>query len=159
MDNVTSYTDLLYFENGGIAVCRYRFLTCHPESSQVIVQIDNHKGRKGVLTEDHHTRDAILNRLADRELTGIPFEMLCVVLSEGGVHHVVFPEPDLEDYIHRGYPHQQTPERAARGRHIERISIDSRHLVVGKARIHTAHATPTPPDEDLALILSNQSGE
>ncbi|HDR8982690.1 hypothetical protein QZM46_08260 [Burkholderia vietnamiensis] len=155
MDYVTRYTDLLYFAEGEITICRYRLIAPHSESKQVIVQIDNHQGPKDILTADHRARDAILNRIADRELSGIPFDMLCIVLSERGSHHILFAEPDLEDYIHRGHQYQQMPERAARSRHVERISIDSRNLVVGRARVQTAHATPTPPAEDLAAILNS----
>ncbi|MCA7888563.1 hypothetical protein LGM58_35870 [Burkholderia contaminans] len=159
MDYVTRYTDLFYFAEGEITICRYRLIAPHSESKQVIVQIDNHRGPKDILTADHRARDAILNRIADRELSGIPFDMLCIALSESGSHHILFAEPDLEDYIHRGHPYQQSPERAARGRHIERISIESRNLVVGRARVQTAHATPMPPDDDLAVSLSTQSSE
>ncbi|PCE30335.1 hypothetical protein [Burkholderia ubonensis] len=154
MDYVTRYTDLIYSANGAIAFCRYRLLTFNSDPTQVVVQIDNHLGSKDALIADHRIRDAILNRIADRELQGVPFAMLSVALTADSVHHVLFIEPDLEDYIHRGYPYQQTPERAARGRHIERISIDSRNLVIGRARIQTAHATPTPPDADFAAILN-----
>ncbi|MCA7954185.1 hypothetical protein LGM43_28340 [Burkholderia seminalis] len=154
MDYVTRYTDLIYFANDEIASCRYRFIKSPGNQTQVILQVNHHSGRPGNLAADHQTRDAILNRIADRELTGVPFSMLCVALTEGDVHHVVFPEPDLEDYIQRGHPYQRTPERAARGRHIERISIDSRNLVIGRARIQTAHTTPTPPDTDLAALLN-----
>ncbi|RQS44340.1 hypothetical protein [Burkholderia sp. Bp8986] len=151
---VTRYTDLIYFANGEIASCRYRFIKSRDNQTQVIVQINHPSDRPGNLATDHQTRDAILNRIADRELTGVPFSMLCVALTEGDAHHIVFPEPDLEDYIQRGHPYQQTPERATRGRHIERISIDSRNLVIGRARIQTAHAAPTPPDTDLAALLN-----
>ncbi|AOJ85187.1 hypothetical protein WS87_00010 (plasmid) [Burkholderia sp. MSMB0856] len=154
MDYVTRYTDLIYFASGEIASCRYRFIKSRDNQKQVIVQITHRNDQTANLTADHQTRDAILNRIADRELAGIPFSMLCVALTEGDTHHIVFPEPDLEDYIQRGHPYQQTPERAARGRHIERISIDSRNLVIGRARIQTAHATPTPPDTHLAAVLN-----
>ncbi|WP_244139222.1 hypothetical protein [Burkholderia sp. BCC1630] len=80
--------------------------------------------------------------------------MLCVALSEANTHQVVLAEPDLKDYIHRGHPYQRISERAARGRDIERISIDSRNLMIGRARIQTAHATPMPPDADLANLLN-----
>ncbi|KVK87641.1 hypothetical protein WJ47_12500 [Burkholderia ubonensis] len=155
MDYVTRYTDLIYFANGDIGVCRYRLLTFNSDPKQVVVQIDNHRGSKDAVIADHRIRDAILNRIANRELEGVPFAMLCVALTANSEHHVLFVEPDLEDYIHRGYPYQRTPERAARGRHIERISIDSRNLVIGRARIQTAHATPTPPDADFAALLNH----
>ncbi|QTB53497.1 hypothetical protein [Burkholderia pseudomallei] len=154
MDYVTRYTDLIYFTNDEIAFYRYRFIKSRDNQTQVIVQINHQRDRPGNLIADHQTRDAILNRIADRELTGVPFSMLCVALTEGDAHHIIFPEPDLEDYIQRGHPYQQTPERAARGRHIERISIDSRNLVIGRARIQTAHTAPTPPDTDLAALLN-----
>ncbi|MDN7805710.1 hypothetical protein [Burkholderia gladioli] len=154
MDYITRYTDLIYFANDEIASCRYRLIRARDNQTQVIVQINHHGDRPGNPVADHKTRDAILNRIADRELTGVPLSMLCVALTEGNVHHVVFPEPDLEDYIQRGHPYHQTPERAARGRRIERISIDSRNLVIGRARIQTAHTAPTPPDNDLAAVLN-----
>ncbi|MGY6240126.1 hypothetical protein ACW910_21845 (plasmid) [Burkholderia ambifaria] len=154
MDYVTRYTDLIYFTGGDLAICRYRLISRHAEVKQIVVQIDNHKGPQRILTADHQARDAVLNRIADRELAGIPFAMLCIALTENDTHQVVLGAPDLEDYIHRGHPFQQTPERAARGRHIERISIDSRNLVIGRARILTAHATPTSPAADLAALLN-----
>lgn len=154
MDYVTRYTDLIYFTGGDLAICRYRLISRHAEVKQIVVQIDNHKGPQQILTADHQARDAVLNRIADRELAGIPFAMLCIALTESGTHQIAFAEPDLEDYIHRGHPYQQTPERAARGRHIERISIDSRNLVVGRARIQTAHTALTPTDADLAELLN-----
>ncbi|MBN3776635.1 hypothetical protein G3O06_03520 [Burkholderia sp. Ac-20345] len=155
MDYRTQYSDLIYFANEDVAACRYRFFVIRSDPAQVVVQLDNHKGRPGILISNHQTRDAILNRVADRELAGTPFAMLCVALSETNAHQVVFAEPDLEDYIHRGHPYQRIPERAARGRHIERISIDSRNLMIGRARIQTAHSTPTPPDPDLAALLNS----
>jgi hypothetical protein len=153
MDYETHYADLVYLVNGDLAACRYRLFLFNTDPKQVIVQIDNHHGPKDVLVEDHRTRDAILNRIADRELTGIPFDMLCVALTNGGSHQILAVEPDLEDYVHRGFPYERSPERAARGRHVERISIDSRNLVVGRARIHTAHAIPAPAAVDLASVL------
>ncbi|MEN8517877.1 hypothetical protein [Burkholderia sp. RS02] len=155
MDYVTRYTDLIYFAGGDFVICRYRLIARRSEAKQIVVQIDNHKGSQGILRADHQARDAVLNRIADRELAGIPFAMLCVALTENDTHQVVLGEPDLEDYIHRGHPFQQPPERAARGRHIERISIDSRNLVIGRARILTAHSTPTSPDADLAALLKS----
>ncbi|WP_186138393.1 hypothetical protein [Burkholderia gladioli] len=154
MDYITRYIDLIYFANDEIASCRYRLIKSRDNQTQVIVQINHHGGRPGNPVADHKTRDAILNRIADRELTGVPVSMLCVALTEGDAHHIVFPEPDLEDYIQRGHPYQQTPERAARGRHIGRISIDSRNLVIGRTRIQTAHTAPTPPDTGLAALLN-----
>ncbi|VWD52877.1 hypothetical protein BLA18110_07810 [Burkholderia lata] len=154
MDYITRYTDLIYFASGDFVICRYRLIARRSEAKQIVVQIDNHKGSQGILRADHQARDAVLNRIADRELAGIPFAMLCVALTENDTHQVVLGEPDLEDYIHRGHPFQQTPERATRGRLIERISIDSRNLVIGRARILTAHSTPTSPDADLAALLN-----
>ncbi|WP_321944963.1 hypothetical protein [Burkholderia cenocepacia] len=154
MDYVSKYTGLIYFAKGRIFICRYRMLKLTSNPKQVIVQVENYDGPKDVLIHDHNVRDGILNRIADRELPGIPFDMLCVALTDSDQHHIVFVEADLEDYIHRGHPYQRTPERAARGRHIERISIDSRNLVVGRARLQTTDATPTPPADDLAAILS-----
>lgn len=155
MDYVSRYTDLIYSANGGIAVCRYRLLALASEPTQLVIQVENHGGNKDILITDHNVRDGILNRIADRELTGVPFDLLCVALTEAGQHHIVFVEADLEDYIHRGYPYERSAQPAARGRHIERISIDSRNLVIGRARIQTAHATPTPPDAHLATVLNH----
>ncbi|WP_333994607.1 hypothetical protein [Burkholderia orbicola] len=154
MDYITRYTDLIYFAGGDLALCQYRFISRHAEVKQIVVQIDNHKGPQRSLTADHQARDAVLNRIADRELVGIPFAMLCIALTENDTHKTAFAEPDLEDYIHRGHPYQHTAARAARGRRIERISIDSRNLVVGRARIQTAHTVLTPPDPDLAELLN-----
>ena len=155
MDYATHYTDLVYLVNGYLAVCRYRLFLVNTDPKQVIVQIDNHHGPKDALVTDYRARDTILNRVADRELMGIPFDMLCVALTDDGTHHILFVEPDLEDYVHRGFPYESSPERAARGRRIERISIDSRNLVIGRARIQTAHATPTPAAADLASVLDH----
>ncbi|WP_412530409.1 hypothetical protein [Burkholderia lata] len=154
MDYVTRYTDLIYFTGGDLAICRYRLITRRSEAKQIVVQIDNHMGSQGILTENHQARDAVLNRIADRDLAGIPFAMLCIALTESDAHKIVVAEPDLEDYIHRGHPFQQTRERAARGRHIERISIESRNLVIGRARILTAHSTLTSPAADLGALLN-----
>ncbi|OXJ06818.1 hypothetical protein [Burkholderia sp. AU6039] len=153
MDYVSRYTDLVYSANGGIAVCRYRLLALASEPKQLVIQVENHGGNKDLLITDHNVRDGILNRIADRELTGIPFDLLCVALTEAGQHHIVFVEADLEDYIHRGFPFERSAQQAARGRHIERISINSRDLVVGRTRLQTAHATPTLADDSLAAIL------
>ncbi|UEP39742.1 hypothetical protein LL998_33930 (plasmid) [Burkholderia ambifaria] len=153
MDYATHYADLVYLVNGDPAVCRYRFFLVDTDPKQVIVQIDNHRGPKNVLVTDYRARDTILNRIADRELMGIPFDMLCVALTNDGTHHILFVEPDLEDYVHRGFPYERSSEPAARGRHVERISIDSRNLVIGRARILTAHATPSPAAADLASVL------
>ncbi|WP_407973068.1 hypothetical protein ACJ51O_36400 (plasmid) [Burkholderia pyrrocinia] len=153
MDYVSHYTDLVYFANGGVSVCRYRLLALASEPKQVVIQVEDHGGHKGILITDHNVRDGILNRIADRDLTGVPFDMLCVALTEGGQHHIAFVEADLEDYIHRGYPFERSAQPAAHGRHIERISINSRDLVVGRARLQTAHATPTLADDSLAAIL------
>ncbi|KWC91665.1 hypothetical protein [Burkholderia cepacia] len=153
MDYVSRYTDLVYSANGGIAVCRYRLLALASEPTQLVIQVENHGGNKDILITDHIVRDGILNRVADRELTGVPFDLLCVALTEGGRHHIAFVEADLEDYIHRGFPFERSAQQAARGRHIERISINSRDLVVGRARLQTAHATPTLADDSLAAIL------
>ncbi|WP_175948554.1 hypothetical protein [Burkholderia pyrrocinia] len=157
MDYITTYTDLIYFARGGVAVCRYRLFPFTSDPNQVIVQIENHRGPKDILLTDYIVRDGILNRVAERELTGIPFDMLCVALTDAGRHHVIFVEADLEDYIHRGYPYERTAQQAARGRQIERISIDSRNLVVGRARVQTAHATPTPAADSLAAILNGST--
>jgi len=159
MDYATHYADLVYLVNGDLAVCRYRLFLVNTDPKQVIVQIDNHHGPKDVLVTDYRARDTILNRIADRELMGIPFDMLCVALTNEGTHHILFVEPDLEDYVHRGFPYESSPERAARGRRIERISIDSRNLVIGRARIQTAHATPTPAAADLASVLDHPVAE
>ncbi|KUY49038.1 MULTISPECIES: hypothetical protein [unclassified Burkholderia] len=153
MDHVTHYTDLAYFASGSIAVCCYRLFTLSSDPTQVIIQIDNCGAPKDVLITDHIVRDGILNRIADRDLTGIPCDMLCVALTEAGQHHIAFVEADLEDYIHRGYPYERSAQPAARGRHIDRISINSRDLVVGRARLQTARATPTPAADRLAAIL------
>ncbi|MBR8270515.1 hypothetical protein KDW88_27420 [Burkholderia cenocepacia] len=153
MDYVSHYTDLIYFANGGVSVCRYRLLALASDPKQVVIQVENHGGQKDILITDHIVRDGVLNRIADRDLTGVPFDMLCVALTEAGQHHVVFVEADLEDYIHRGYPYERSTQPAARGRHIERISINSRDLVVGRARLQTAHATPTLAADGLAAIL------
>ncbi|WP_241332388.1 hypothetical protein [Burkholderia cenocepacia] len=153
MDYVSHYTDLIYFANGGISVCRYRLLALASDPKQVVIQVENHGGQKDILISDHIVRDGVLNRIADRDLKGVPFDMLCVALTEAGQHHVVFVEADLEDYIHRGYPYERSTQPAARGRHIERISINSRDLVVGRARLQTAHATPTLAADGLAAIL------
>ncbi|HDR9512079.1 hypothetical protein C5615_37745 [Burkholderia cepacia] len=153
MDYVSRYTDLVYSANGGIAVCRYRLLALASEPTQLVIQVENHGGNKDILITDHIVRDGILNRIADRELTGVPFDMLCVALTEADQHHIVFVEADLEDYIHRGYPYERSAQPAARGRHIERISINSRDLVVGRARLQTAHATPTLAVDSLAAVL------
>lgn len=153
MDYVSHYTDLVYFASGGISVCRYRMLALASEPKQLVIQVENHGGHKDILITDHIVRDGILNRIADRDLTGVPFDMLCVALTEAGQHHIVFVEADLEDYIHRGYPYERCAQPAARGRHIERISINSRDLVVGRARLQTAHATPTLAADSLAAIL------
>ncbi|ABO60020.1 hypothetical protein ABWH74_001539 [Burkholderia vietnamiensis] len=155
MDCKSRYTDLIYFAHGDVAACRYRFFLISADPKQVVLQLDNHRGQRGILISDHQTRDGILNRIADRELDGIPFAMLCVALSENNIHHVVSAEPDLEDYIHRGHPYRRIPEKAARGRHIERISIDSRNLTIGRARIQTAHDTPTLTAPDLASLLNS----
>ncbi|MBR8049349.1 hypothetical protein DN523_27095 [Burkholderia multivorans] len=154
MDYVTKYADLVYFSRGRIIICRYRFLTLAANPKQLIIQVETYADQRDPLIADHIGRDGILNRIADRDLVGIPFDMLCVVLSNAGQHSVVFVEADLEDYIHRGHLYQRTPQRTARGRHIERISIDSRHLVVGKARLQTTHATPSPATDDLVAILN-----
>ncbi|MXN76423.1 hypothetical protein GR157_16970 [Burkholderia sp. 4701] len=153
MDYVSHYTDLVYFANGGIAVCRYRLLALASDPKQVVIQVENRGGHKGILITDHVVRDGILNRIADRDLMGVPFDMLCVALTEAGQHYIAFVEADLEDYIHRGYPLERSARQAARGRHIERISIKSRDLVVGRARLQTAHATPTLAVDSLAAIL------
>ncbi|EDT37354.1 hypothetical protein [Burkholderia ambifaria] len=153
MDYISHYTDLVYFANGGVSVCRYRLLALASKPKQVVIQIENHRGHKDILITNHIVRDAILNRIADRELTGVPFDMLCVALTEAGQHHIVFVEADLEDYLHRGYPYERSAQPAARGRHIERISINSRDLVVGRARLQTAHTTPTLVVDSLAAIL------
>ncbi|WP_321896691.1 hypothetical protein [Burkholderia cepacia] len=89
MDYGTRYTDLIYFTHGDVAVCWYRFFLIRADPKQVVVQLDNHRGHRGILISDHQTRDTILNRIADRELPGIPFAMLCVALSEKHTHHVV----------------------------------------------------------------------
>ncbi|MDA3669983.1 hypothetical protein PFF91_28710 [Burkholderia cenocepacia] len=153
MDYVSHYTDLVYFASGGISVCRYRMLALASEPKQLVIQVENHCGHKGILIADHIVRDGVLNRIADRDLTGVPFAMLCVALTEAGQHHIVFVEADLEDYIHRGYPYERSAQPASRGRHIERISLNSRDLVVGRARLQTAHATPTLAADSLAAIL------
>lgn len=103
MDYVSHYTNLIYFANGGISVCRYRLLALASDPKQVVIQVENHGGQKDILISDHIVRDGVLNRIADRDLTGVPFDMLCVALTEAGQHHIVFVEADLEDYIHRGY--------------------------------------------------------
>ncbi|WP_321810324.1 MULTISPECIES: hypothetical protein [unclassified Burkholderia] len=153
MDYVSHYTDLVYFANGGIAVCRYRLLALASDPKQVVIQVENHGGHKSILITDHIVRDGIINRIADCDLTGVPFDMLCVALTDAGQHHIAFVEADLEDYIHRGYPYERYAQPAARGRHIERISINSRDLVVGRARLQTTHATPTLAVDSLGAIL------
>ncbi|WP_230391222.1 hypothetical protein [Burkholderia cenocepacia] len=113
MDYVSHYTDLIYFANGGVSVCRYRLLALASDPKQVVIQVENHGGQKDILITDHIVRDGVLNRIADRDLTGVPFDMLCVALTEAGQHHVVFVEADLEDYIHRGYPYERSTQPAA----------------------------------------------
>ncbi|AOJ10001.1 hypothetical protein [Burkholderia mayonis] len=155
MHYVTSYSDIFYLVDGTLAVCRYRLIAVNDEPRQVVIQIDNHCGPEGVLIADHNVRDAVLNRIADRDLHGIPVNMLCLALTNAGTHHVVFVEPDLENYVQRGNPYAFTAEPGKRGRYFERISIHSRDLVVGRARLQTAHSKLALADADLTANLDH----
>ncbi|KGX17118.1 hypothetical protein Y036_6151 [Burkholderia pseudomallei] len=153
MDYISHYTDLVYFANGDVSVCRYRLLVLASAPKLVVLQVENCGGRKGILITDHIVRDGIINRIADRELSDVPLDMLRIALTEAGQHHVVLIEADLEDYMHRGYPYERSAQPASRGRHIERISIDSRDLIIGRARLQTTHATPELAVDSLTAIL------
>ncbi|KVL32177.1 hypothetical protein WS98_21815 [Burkholderia territorii] len=154
MDYISRYTDLVYFANGEVSVCRHRLLVPASTPKLVVLQVENFGGREGILLTDHIVRDGIINRIADRELPGVPLDMLRIALTEAGQHHVVLVEADLEDYIHRGYPYERSGQPASRGRRIERISIDSRDLVIGRARLQTTHATPEMAVGSLSAILN-----
>ncbi|KWE32646.1 hypothetical protein [Burkholderia territorii] len=154
MDYISRYTDLVYFANGDASVCRHRLLVLASTPKLVVLQVENFGGREGILLTDHIVRDGIINRIADRELPGVPLDMLRIALTEAGQHHVVPVEADLEDYIHRGYPYERSGQPASRGRRIERISIDSRDLVIGRARLQTTHATPEMAVGGLSAILN-----
>ncbi|NIE81845.1 MULTISPECIES: hypothetical protein [unclassified Burkholderia] len=152
MDYISPYADLIYFVTGGIAVCRYRLLTLRSAPKPVVIQVEA-GGENAVLVADHILRDGILNRIADRDLIGIPFDMLSVALTAAGQHHIVYAEPDIDDYIKRGYPYVRTAQPATRGRDIERISIQSRDLLIGRARLQTTHSKPKIAADSLAAIL------
>ncbi|MCA8432415.1 hypothetical protein [Burkholderia seminalis] len=72
-----------------IAVCRYRLLTITSHPTQVIVQLKSHADPKSVTITDHIVHDAILNRIADRELIGIPFDKVCSALTDAGAHYAL----------------------------------------------------------------------
>ncbi|MBR7917053.1 hypothetical protein KDX16_14590 [Burkholderia vietnamiensis] len=157
MPYCTSRTELVHLTtNGQPAVCRYRCIVTGSATPapRVIVQIEPVDLAVSDLRNSHNARDAVINRILDRELVGVPLDLIDIVLSESAGHFAVALEVDLEDYIQRGNRYKLAPESGKRGRIYERISIESRNFVGGRVRVHTAYSEIAPASPELVALIN-----
>ncbi|WP_321818392.1 MULTISPECIES: hypothetical protein [unclassified Paraburkholderia] len=98
-------------------------------------------------------RDQVLNRLLDHDLRGLLLDVVRLVATDqtGSFEYAI--TPDIHDYMQRGNRYSASPERARRGRLVERIEIDSENLIAGRVRVDTVHAKATALAEEIKAAL------
>lgn len=153
MPHVTSFRDLVYpGEDVRPSMCRYR-LAVQDEPALVVVQVDTPRTSSVELFHAHNARDHLINRILEHELAGMPLATVRLVLNAADQRCQIKLDFDVEDYVRRGnrYTLKAAPGRG--DRIVDQIAIDSRHVIIGRIRVSTAHSTLEPLDPEVASLL------
>lgn len=95
-------------------------------------------------------RDQILNRILERDVTGLPLNAVRLVVEDGCSISLFAMEVDVEDYIARGNPFTASHVATAGGLLRESIAVQSTAVIAGSARVSTAHASAEPLPSEIA---------
>ncbi|MDR8731452.1 MULTISPECIES: hypothetical protein [Burkholderia] len=131
-------------ETGRPSAMQYRIVFTEREPWLAILQLRQTGDDYASPVESPSVRDHVLNRLLDSDLRALPLGVLRLVAGDASGEFEYEMTPDIHDYIGRGNRYRASPERARRGKLVERIEIDSRSLVAGSVRVDTVHAVAAP---------------
>lgn len=142
-------------ESGRPCTMQYRIALTHVEPRLAIIQLlQNDADSTTSPVPSASVRDQVLNRILDHDLRGVPLSAVRLVAGDAtGVFQYEI-SPDIRDYVQRGHRYRATPERARRGRLVERIEVDAESIVAGRMRVDTVHAEPAPLSPEVSAALS-----
>ncbi|MBB3005005.1 MAG: hypothetical protein V4793_14970 [Paraburkholderia tropica] len=99
-------------------------------------------------------RDHVLNRVLEHDLRGVPLNLIKLVATDPTGSFGFEFTPDFHDYVRRDNRYEIHPEKARRGRVVERIEIDPENLTAGSVRVDTVHATAADVAPEVAAALA-----
>lgn len=98
-------------------------------------------------------RDHVLNRVLEHDLRGVPLNVIKLVATDSTGSFGFEFTPDFHDYVRRDNRYEIHPEKARRGRVVERIEIDPENLTAGSVRVDTVHAIASVVATEVAAAL------
>lgn len=99
-------------------------------------------------------RDHVLNRVLEHDLRGVPLNLIKLVATDPTGSFGFEFTPDFHDYVRRDNRYEIHPDKARRGRVVERIEIDPENLTAGSVRVDTVHATAADVAPEVAAALA-----
>ncbi|MFP3709486.1 hypothetical protein SB783_36345 [Paraburkholderia sp. SIMBA_009] len=99
-------------------------------------------------------RDHVLNRVLEHDLRGVPLNLIKLVATDPTGSFGFEFTPDFHEYVRRDNRYEIHPEKARRGRVVERIEIDPENLTAGSVRVDTVHATAADVAPEVAAALA-----
>ncbi|WP_321906093.1 hypothetical protein [Paraburkholderia tropica] len=99
-------------------------------------------------------RDHVLNRVLEHDLRGVPLNVIKLVATDSTGSFGFEFTPDFHDYVRRDNRYEIHPEKARRGRVVERIEIDQENLTAGSVRVDTVHAIASVVATEVAAALA-----
>jgi hypothetical protein len=146
---------IIHPDNAGRpSVMHYRIAFTRQEPWLAIIELRHADPEFASPVKSAAARDQVLNRLLESELRGLPLNALRLVASDQAGEFECELVPDIHDYVQRGNRYKVSPERARRGRHVERVEIDPDKLVAGRVRVDTVHDAGSPVSDVVRAALA-----
>jgi hypothetical protein len=139
---------------GRPSVMHYRIAFTQQEPWLAIIELRHADPEFASPVNSAAARDQVLNRLLESELRGLPLTALRLVASDQTAEFEYQLVPDIHDYVQRGNRYKVSPERARRGRHVERVEIDPDNLIAGRVRVDTVHDAGNPVSDVVRAALA-----
>lgn len=140
-------------DSGRPSVMHFRIAFTQQEPWLAIIELRQSEPDFASPVQSPGARDQVLNRLLDDGLRGLPLNALRLVAVDdtGAFEYEIVP--DIHDYVQRGNRYKVSPERARRGRHVERVEIEPGNLIAGRVRVDTVHDAGKPVSEEILGAL------
>jgi hypothetical protein len=151
----STFEDIVYpDESCAPRVLRYRFAFVASTRLFVIGHLVHKDPAFASPNASSIVRDHLLNRILADGLQGVPMNAIRLAVTDATGSFEYPIEVDVDDYIRRGNPFDTDQVSSTGTRVIERISLKSEHVIAGRARVHTVHASPKEPSPEVATAIA-----